>query len=87
VSRAEAGSALLVGRTEGLLIDSRAVTAPIDRLVALADAGADFLYAPGVTNRDDIAAMVRAVAPRPLNVLVLSPETTLDEFAISGSAA
>jgi 2-methylisocitrate lyase-like PEP mutase family enzyme len=77
----EAGSAaLLVGRTEGLLIDPRAVTAAIDRLVALAGAGADCLYAPGVTSKDDIAAMVRAVAPKPLNVLVLKPEMTLGEF-------
>jgi len=77
----EPGSAaLLVGRTEGLLNDPRAVTPAIDRLVALAAAGADCLYAPGVTKKDDIAAMVRAVAPKPLNVLVLRPETTLDEF-------
>jgi 2-methylisocitrate lyase-like PEP mutase family enzyme len=77
----EPGSAaLLVGRTEGLLNDPRAVTPAIDRLVALAAAGADCLYAPGVTHKDDIAAMVRAVAPKPLNVLVLRPETTLDEF-------
>ncbi len=78
---AEPGSAaILVGRTEGLLSDPTAVHAAIDRLVALADAGADCLYAPGVTKKDDIAAMVRAVAPKPLNVLVLRPEMTLGEF-------
>jgi 2-methylisocitrate lyase-like PEP mutase family enzyme len=77
----EPGSAaLLVGRTEGLLNDPRAVTPAIDRLVALAAAGADCLYAPGVTHKEDIAAMVRAVAPKPVNVLVLRPETTLEEF-------
>ena len=77
----EPGSAaLLVGRTEGLLADPRAVHAAIDRLVALADAGADCLYAPGVIQKDDIAAMVRAVAPKPLNVLVTKPGMTLAEF-------
>lgn len=67
---------ILVGRTEGLLDDPNAVKSSIDRLVALADAGADCLYAPGVRDHDDIAAMVRAVAPRPLNVLAMSADTS-----------
>jgi 2-methylisocitrate lyase-like PEP mutase family enzyme len=61
---------VLVARTEGLLGDSSAVGPAIDRLVAFAAAGADCLYAPGVHKKEDIAAMVRAVAPKPLNVLV-----------------
>jgi 2-methylisocitrate lyase-like PEP mutase family enzyme len=72
--------AMAVATGVALLRDPRAVSAAIDRLVALADAGADCLYAPGVTNKDDIAAMVRAVAPKPVNVLVLKPGMTLDEF-------
>ncbi|HEX2761808.1 MAG TPA: isocitrate lyase/phosphoenolpyruvate mutase family protein, partial [Rhizomicrobium sp.] len=60
---------ILVARTEGLLGDSFPVTTAIERLVAFAEAGADCLYAPGVTGKDNIAAMVRAVHPRPLNVL------------------
>ena len=40
------------------------------RLKAFADAGADVLYAPGVTKRDEIAAIVSVVAPKPVNVLI-----------------
>ena len=72
---------ILVARTEGLLTDAGAVTAAIDRLVAFAEAGADCLYAPGVKDKDDIAAMVRAVAPRPLNVLMTAPGLSRDELA------
>lgn len=75
---------VLVARTEGLLRDPRAVTAAIDRLVAFAAAGADCLYAPGVREKDDIAAMVRAVAPRPLNVLMSGPGPSLAELAALG---
>lgn len=75
---------ILVARTEGLLIDPRAVTPAIDRLVAFAEAGADCLYAPGVINKGDIAAMVRAVAPKPLNVLMMRPGFQLSELAELG---
>jgi 2-methylisocitrate lyase-like PEP mutase family enzyme len=74
------GGVILVARTEGLLSDRSAVTSAIDRLVAFADAGADCLYAPGVIRPDDIAAMVRAVAPKPLNVLALDSSQTLAEL-------
>ena len=75
---------ILVARTEGLLIDPRAVKPAIHRLVAFAGAGADCLYAPGVTDKDDIAAMVRAVAPRPLNVLMMRPGFSVSELADLG---
>jgi 2-methylisocitrate lyase-like PEP mutase family enzyme len=75
---------ILVARTEGLLLDANAVTPAIDKLVAFADAGADCLFAPGVRDRADIAAMVRAVAPKPLNVLMLPPWPTLAELADLG---
>ena len=75
---------VLVARTEGLLIDPRAVTPAIDRLVAFAEAGADCLYAPGVINKADIAAMVRAVAPKPLNVLMMRPGLQFSELAELG---
>jgi 2-methylisocitrate lyase-like PEP mutase family enzyme len=78
------GNVILVARTEGLLIDPSAVTTAIDKLVAFADAGADCLYAPGVKSRTDIAAMVRAVAPKPVNVLVLEPEISVAELADLG---
>jgi 2-methylisocitrate lyase-like PEP mutase family enzyme len=44
-----------------------------ERLVAFAEAGADCLYAPGVREPREIAALVAAVAPKPLNVLVSAP--------------
>ena len=43
------------------------------RLERFAEAGADCLYAPGVTTREDIATIVKAVAPKPVNVLVSAP--------------
>ena len=48
-----------------------------DRLVAFAEAGADCLFAPGVREPDEIAAMVNAVAPKPVNVLVSAPNPDL----------
>jgi 2-methylisocitrate lyase-like PEP mutase family enzyme len=55
-----------------------------DRLVAFAEAGADCLYAPGVKKLDDIETIVRAVAPRPVNVLVSSPGLTVSQLADLG---
>lgn len=75
---------ILVARTEGLLIDPAQVTRAIDRLVAFAEAGADCLYAPGVVKKEDISAMVRAVAPKPLNVLMMRPGFQLAELAELG---
>jgi|SRR5579859_2868620 len=75
---------ILVARTEGLLGDGFTVAQAIDRLVAFADAGADCLYAPGVQGGDDIAAMVRAVQPKPVNVLMSKPGMTVAELADLG---
>lgn len=75
---------ILVARTEGLLIDPGAVTPAIDRLVAFAEAGADCLFAPGVVEKADIAAMVRAVAPKPLNVIMMRPGLHLSQLAELG---
>lgn len=62
---------LLTGRCEAFLVDAdEALRVVLDRLVAYAEAGADCLYAPGVTEPDEIAAIVQAVAPKPVNVLV-----------------
>ena len=64
--------------------DPGAVTPAIDKLVAFAEAGADCLYAPGVREKADIAAMVRAVAPKPLNVLVMGAELSVAQLADLG---
>jgi 2-methylisocitrate lyase-like PEP mutase family enzyme len=75
---------ILVARTEGMLADAAALNTAIDKLVAFAAAGADCLYAPGVQRKEDIAAMVRAVAPKPLNVLMFGPGLTVAELADLG---
>ena len=49
----------------------------LKRLVAFADAGADCLFAPGVREPEEIAAMVKAVSPKPVNVLVSAPNAAL----------
>jgi 2-methylisocitrate lyase-like PEP mutase family enzyme len=74
---------VLVGRTERLLIDPSAVSQSIDTLVALAEAGADCLYAPGLNGRANIEAAIKALSPKPLNVLTMGPKmpgVTYDEL-------
>ncbi len=62
---------ILTGRCESFLVrQEQPLQIAIDRLVAYAAAGADCLYAPGVTEPDEIAQIVKAVAPRPVNVLI-----------------
>ncbi|CAO3426353.1 isocitrate lyase/PEP mutase family protein [Azospirillum doebereinerae] len=75
---------VLVARTEGLLIDPEALAPSIDRLVAFAEAGADCLYAPGIRDKAGIAALVRAVAPKPLNVVMMRPGLSVAELADLG---
>jgi 2-methylisocitrate lyase-like PEP mutase family enzyme len=62
---------VLVARSEGYLIGRTELAATIDRLVAYADAGADCLYAPGITDLSAIRTLVSAVAPKPVNVLLM----------------
>jgi 2-methylisocitrate lyase-like PEP mutase family enzyme len=83
VARLRAARAAIDAAGAGVILTARCeawlVGAPeprrtaLDRLVAYADAGADCLYAPGVRDPDDIAAIVRAVAPKPVNVLMSGP--------------
>jgi len=61
---------LLTGRSEGFIAGRPDLPETIKRLVAYAEAGADCLYAPGVRVPSDIAEIVKAVAPKPVNVLV-----------------
>ncbi len=62
---------VLTGRCEAFLVGhAEPMRVVLARLVAYAEAGADCLYAPGVSEPDDIAAIVGAVAPKPVNVLV-----------------
>lgn len=77
---------LLVGRAECFLTGhEKPLDEAIRRLVAYAEAGADCLYAPGVRTRADIEAIVRAVSPKPVNVLVGWPsEFTLQQLGEMG---
>jgi 2-methylisocitrate lyase-like PEP mutase family enzyme len=60
----------LTARAENFLHGVRDLPDTIRRLVAFADAGADVLYAPGLRSREDIGEVVRAVAPKPVNVVM-----------------
>jgi 2-methylisocitrate lyase-like PEP mutase family enzyme len=75
---------LLTGRSEGFSLGRPDLRETIRRLEAYADAGADVLYAPGLSNLDDIRAVVRAVAPKPVNVLVASGFATVADLAALG---
>jgi 2-methylisocitrate lyase-like PEP mutase family enzyme len=67
------GEALLVGRAENFFAGRPDLDDAIRRLQAYAEAGADCLYAPGIRTREQIAAVVAAVAPKPVNLLVGFP--------------
>jgi 2-methylisocitrate lyase-like PEP mutase family enzyme len=74
---------MLIGRAECFLTGHPdALNESVKRLKAYSQAGADCLYAPGARSREQITAIVQAVAPRPVNVLVGSPsEFTLADLA------
>lgn len=75
---------VLVGRTEGFLIGRKDLSQTIDRLIAYAEAGADCLYAPGVIDIDQVSVIVKAVAPRPVNVLMAWPGQSVAPLAEIG---
>ena len=75
---------LLTARSEGFIVGRPDLAETIRRLAAYAEAGADCLYAPGIREKSDISAIVRAVAPKPVNVLVGSDFTTVAELASLG---
>ncbi len=75
---------VLTGRCEGYLVGQAELAPTIERLIAYAEAGADCLYAPGLRTDADIAAVVRAVAPRPVNVLCLDFAWTTQHLADLG---
>jgi 2-methylisocitrate lyase-like PEP mutase family enzyme len=79
------GDTLLVARAEGLLWGRPSLDEIVVRLTSYASAGADCLYAPGLRRPDDIARVVEAVAPKPLNVLMAWPDDiTVDDLAALG---
>jgi methylisocitrate lyase len=75
---------LLTARSEGFIVGRPDLAETIRRLSAFGEAGADCLYAPGIRAKADIAAVVGAVAPKPVNVLVGSDFVTVAELAELG---
>lgn len=74
---------LLTARSEGFIAGRPDLDETVRRLAAYAEAGADCLYAPGLKDAGQITAVVRAVAPRPVNVL--TPGLTVAEIAALGA--
>jgi 2-methylisocitrate lyase-like PEP mutase family enzyme len=70
---ADNSGVLLTGRCEAFLWGKQDLKMVIERLQAYSEAGADVLYAPGIKTREDIAAVVTAVAPKPVNLLIGGP--------------
>ena len=81
---AAGGEVLLVGRAENFLHGISDLGDTIARLKAYAQAGADCLYAPGIRSKEEITAVVAAVAPKPVNLLIgsASPLTLQDVAAL-----
>jgi 2-methylisocitrate lyase-like PEP mutase family enzyme len=75
---------LLTARSEGFIAGRADLAETIRRLTAFAEAGADCLYAPGLRSMADIAAVVKAVTPKPVNVLASSDFTTVEQLAAQG---
>jgi methylisocitrate lyase len=75
---------LLVGRCEGFLVGQADLKMVIDRLQAYAEAGADCLYAPGIRSPEQISAVVKAVHPKPVNLLLGWPGFSVGEAADLG---
>jgi len=79
------GDTLLVARAENYLYGRADLRDTLARLAAYAEAGADCLYAPGIRTAEEISAVVKAVAPKPVNVLVGWPsDLSLDSLAALG---
>jgi 2-methylisocitrate lyase-like PEP mutase family enzyme len=80
---ANGGDTLLIGRAENFFAGAPDIDDAIARLKAYADAGADCLYAPGIKTREQIEAVVKAVGPKPVNLLIGG----VSEFTLSDVAA
>jgi 2-methylisocitrate lyase-like PEP mutase family enzyme len=79
------GGVLLVGRAECFLVGRPDLDETMARLKAYSEAGADCLYAPGIHTPEQIKAVVGAVAPKPVNLLIGSAsKLTVQEVAALG---
>jgi 2-methylisocitrate lyase-like PEP mutase family enzyme len=81
----ESGTGLvLTARSEGFVCGRPDIDETIQRLRAYADVGADCLYAPRINQLDHVTAVVAAVSPKPINLLINTPFTTVAEAAQLG---
>ena len=75
---------VLTARSEGFVWDCPDIDETVRRLSAYAEAGADCLYAPWITSLDHVSAIVAAVSPKPVNLLIHTPFATVAEAARLG---
>lgn len=75
---------LLTGRSEGFVVGRPDIDETIRRLEAYDEAGADCLYAPRIESVEQVAAIVEAVAPKPVNLLINAPFITVAQAAELG---
>jgi 2-methylisocitrate lyase-like PEP mutase family enzyme len=75
---------VLTGRSEGFVVGRPDIDETIKRLRAYAEAGADCLYAPRIGTAEQVAAIVGAVAPKPVNLLINAPFITVSQAAALG---
>src|SRR4029453_9188019 len=81
----ESGTGIvLTARSEGFVVGRPDIDETVRRLSAFADAGADCLYAPRIGTTEQITAVVAAVAPKPVNLLINAPFITVAEAAELG---
>ncbi len=81
----ESGTGIvLTGRSEGFVVGRPDLDETIRRLQAYAEAGADCLYAPRIETIEQVSAIVTAVSPMPVNLLVNAPFITVPEAASLG---
>ncbi len=75
---------VLTGRSEGFVVGRPDIDETVRRLRAYAEAGADCLYAPRISTIEQIEAVVAAVAPKPVNLLINAPFITVAEASALG---
>src|SRR5882724_2102661 len=78
------GDVVFTARSEGFIRGRPDLDETIRRLKAFAAADADCLYAPGIRTREQIEAVVKAVAPKPVNLLVSTAALTVADIAATG---
>jgi 2-methylisocitrate lyase-like PEP mutase family enzyme len=81
---ADNSNVLLTGRCEAFLVGQPDLAMVIDRLQAYSAAGADCLYAPGIKTKEQITAIVKAVHPKPVNLLIGASGLSVKEAADLG---